>query len=533
MFITALKKEARMLFSDHGFLLIALIQPIVFIVMFGSSFQGGDINYLETIIVDQDKTPFSEYVIQVTEQSEYFEVVSYMENLNEAKKLLEKSKVRAIIHIPPGFSKSIESAQSTDLNIYLDSTDFLVYSSLRSAQIEIIKESLTKVTNDIVKELEDEKDSGKTKLNNIKEIFSQIENFSKDLKSTLNHIRFDSQEQEKQMLSKLNSLETNLNNQLKKLNETIYLYETLINTANNIQTENIEELLTIINTLEEMKNQTTNSRSQIKNLLNNLNNINTSLDSNDILYSVENKINKIQSLFDSADIISEDIDLDFNKLEKQFLSEPIILNEYTSHGPIEYFDYLGPGVLSLIVFFVGVMAPVLNIISEKEKNTLYRLVSTPVSGFSIFLGKFFLFIIFGFIEMLYTLFLAIILYNLRIEGSIINVVIILFLLSCAATSIGLFISSIIKTMQQGLIVVPLVVIPSFLISNSFFPPDIMPDFMNYVSLITPMTYSNNALRNIMTKGLDLTSSLSEIFILFLFILIPLILFIINYKRIKY
>ena len=223
----------------------------------------------------------------------------------------------------------------------------------------------------------------------------------------------------------------------------------------------------------------------------------------------------------------------FQKLEKKFLSEPIKIEDIAMQGPIKYFDYLGAGVLSLIVFFVCLMAPALNIISEKEKNTLYRLSTTPVSSITVFLGKFLVFISFGIIEMFYTLFLAIWIYDLRITGSIYAVILILSLLACASISIGLLISSRVKTMQQALVIVPLIVIPSFMISHSFFPPDIMADFMNYVAYITPMTFSNNALNAIMIKGFTLNQVIPDILALIGFSIIPLFLFIWSYRKIRY
>ena len=135
--------------------------------------------------------------------------------------------------------------------------------------------------------------------------------------------------------------------------------------------------------------------------------------------------------------------------------------------------------------------------------------------------------------MIYTLILAIVIYDLRITGSIYDVVIILTLLACASISIGLFISSKVKTMQQALVIVPLIVIPSFLISHSFFRPDIMAGFMNYVAYITPMTFSNHALNAIMIKGFSLGDVMIDIYAMLAFTIIPLILFIWSYKRIKY
>ncbi|MFH1521935.1 MAG: ABC transporter permease, partial [archaeon] len=254
---------------------------------------------------------------------------------------------------------------------------------------------------------------------------------------------------------------------------------------------------------------------------------------NDSITELENMFEDLNATFMIVKNKSEDINFDFDKLQKDFLIEPVVMNTEEMYGETTYFDYLGAGVLSLIVFFICVLAPALNVIAEKESNTLYRLSTTPANTSMIFFGKFLLFLIFGFVEMMYTLTLAIVLYNLRITGSIYEVVAILTLLACASIAIGLFISSKVSTMQQALIIVPVLVIPSFLISNSFFPPDIMPAFMDYISMITPMTFSNHALNNVMIKGFSLSFVWVDLLVLFMFMLVPLVLFIWSYRRIKY
>src|SRR3989338_7690257 len=141
----------------------------------------------------------------------------------------------------------------------------------------------------------------------------------------------------------------------------------------------------------------------------------------------------------------------------------------------------------------------------------------------------------GVVDSLYKVFFSfsVFLYDLRISGNVFDVIFILSLLSFSSISLGLFISSKVKTMQQALVIVPVIVIPSFLISHAFFPPDIMAEFMNYVAYATPMTFSNHALNAVIVKGFSLKDVLIDIYALTAFTIVPLILFIWSYKKIKY
>ncbi len=538
MLFTVISKEAKQLLSDKGFLLIALIQPITFIVMFGSSFQEGDIGHLNTVVIDEDHTNFSHYVLDAANRSERFDLVPASDSLEKDMERLNKSEIRTIIIIPKGFEESLSNGTTAEIKVYADTSNFLAYVAINFGKMEIVSGPLKNITYDLLIEVEEKKEEGKDKIDEIKAIFNEIEKENELLQTDIDKLKNETNSIDTSELEELNKeIKLYLNNQTTSINQTLNSFDLLINQLTTLkafnQTEEQKKVLLILQ-LSVMRNSFNSSLSGISNLTNSIDNIDFSdiTDSN-LSDKIEERTKKIKSLFEEADSISKEINLDFEMLKQKFLSEPLIINENKLFGPIRYFDYLGAGVLSLIIFFIGLMAPALNIVSEKEKNTLYRISTTPASSLTIFLGKFILFILFGFLEMMYTLFLAIFLYDLRITGSIYATIVILFLLSCAAISIGLFISSRIKSMQQALVMIPLIIIPSFLISNSFFPPEVMPDFMLYVSKITPMTFSNHALNSIMIKGFSLHEILPDIYVLIAFTLIPLILFIWSYRRMKY
>ena len=539
MLYTAIKKEGKQLFGDKVFLLIALVQPIILIIMFGSSFSGGDINHLKTIVIDQDNTRYSGYIVSAINQSEFFDVIGYNYPINESIARLKNSEIRSVIIIPKGFQDKVNNKQTGDISIYLDSSNFLTYKSLSSAKIAIVKNGLMNITSDILGDMENQKNNSQEKVASLKDIFKQIKNESESLDKEIDRIKaiYDSID-----LTEINSLnadiKSSLNDQENSTTTAMDAMDQMITALSTLKTINatdemkkqiiLSQMATINSGLESSNNNIAHLRSEVnKATIPESTSINTD--------ALQKKLDHLRNLTDQANNISKSINFNFDMLDKNFLSEPITIDETAVFGDIKYFDYLGPGVLSLIIFFICIMAPALNIITEKEENTLYRLSTTPASSITIFFGKFLQFITFGFFEMIYTLGIAILLYHLRISGSLIDVTLVLGLLACCSISIGLYISSRVKSMQQALIIIPLIVIPSFLISNSFFPPDIMANFMTYVSKITPMTYSNHALNAIMVKGYSITdpSIFIDIVALLAFTFVPLILFIRSYRRLKY
>lgn len=538
MIIEVIKKEGKQLLTDKGLLLIALLQPIIFIVVFGSTFQGGgDIKHISTIVVDYDNTNYSNYVIEAIQSTDFFSLKSIEhENLEDALRKVNNSEVRAVLFIPEGFGKNISEERTGDLEFYLDSSDFMVYKTLSAVEGLVIKKSLTNITNILLGDIETEKEVGKEKIEHVKNIFEEIRNESKILEKDINDSKTSSNGINiNEINGKIKNLKDGLDNQTNFLNQTSQALSQLTLGVGSLETQNVEQQQTIVAGMTQITDNFNESLKGVSTMRGNLNSINLNSNDTGLDKKIEDRLNHMKNLFDEADKLSQGINFDLKKLQKDFLSEPLRLKENQSYGEIKYFDYLGGGILSLIVFFLGLMLSSVNIINEKEKNTLYRISTTPAKGGSIFLGKFILFIIFGFVELVYTILLAVFLYHLRIDGSIMNVVFILFLLNCSAISLGLLISSKIKTMQQGLIIIPLLIIPSFLLSQTFFPKDMLPNFMVYISYISPMTFSTHALREVMIKGLPLLSNsiIPDLIALGLFVIIPLVLFVWSYRRIKY
>jgi ABC-2 type transport system permease protein len=187
----------------------------------------------------------------------------------------------------------------------------------------------------------------------------------------------------------------------------------------------------------------------------------------------------------------------------------------------------------MIIFFVCVFIATINLVEGKVKKTIFRVATTPLKKHELLGGKFVVFSFVGIVESLYALLLAVFLFDVRIAGSLLNVFLILFLLILASSGIGLLLSSIVKTLRQCIMLLPLVVLPAILISQTFAPVEVMPEFMQHVAKLSPMLYSNIALRAIMIKGAGLVEVAPQITALAIYAVVTLSIGIaISKKRIK-
>jgi ABC-2 type transport system permease protein len=495
-----IEKESKSILKDKVFLLMILIAPVIALAVFGYSFQQ-NIDHLPTLIIDQDNSDYSHEVVIATQNSDYFKVLSVNKlSLDESLEMLSNSEVRAVIVIPKDFKNNLDNAIPSTIYINIDSSDYTIYNTLKAAIGGVIKDSLQEISLKIIGKLELEKDKNIQKVNEIKNLTSDIETKMDSMKSGVDDIN-----------SKFSDFRQRLDDSKEKIEGLQSDFEKLHKflVANNISfpiSININDLVDF---------------DEYEQLLN------------------ENEIeaNKLKSdsdeLFAKYDIIKgsvDGVDLQFKTLKKEFLTHPLELKDNLIFGEISYFTYLAAGIISMTLFFICVLITSMSIIGEKEKKTLFRLATTPLKKFELISGKFLTFLVLGIFEGVYAILFTIFLFHVGCKGNLIYVFFVLALLAGVSVSIGLLVSVLVRTTRQALIIIPAMISPALLMSQTFAPIEVMPKFMQYIAKLTPNYYSNVALREIMIKGSSLFGIWHEIVILFVFMIVFLALGIILLKK---
>ena len=92
------------------------------------------------------------------------------------------------------------------------------------------------------------------------------------------------------------------------------------------------------------------------------------------------------------------------------------------------------------------------------------------------------------------------------DGNVFLIFLIEALMAIVAVNLGIFLSMFARTEFQAVQFIPLVIVPQFLLSGILFPVSSEPSLLQPVSNVLPLTYAVNALRDVMLKGADLSSS---------------------------
>lgn len=172
------------------------------------------------------------------------------------------------------------------------------------------------------------------------------------------------------------------------------------------------------------------------------------------------------------------------------------LNSVIQTGEVNYFSFLAPGIVGMVLLFNGVFSG-LALIQEKQFGFIKEMLVAPIPRSSIVLGKSLGNATTGSIQALIVLFISVF---LGLNFSLINLVpavLVMFLMSIGFVSVGLAIASKLTDPQGFQFVINFLVFPLFLFSGALFPLNDAPEIMRLIALIDPLTYGVDALRGVL------------------------------------
>lgn len=111
-------KEVREIWRVKLFLILAFAVPFIMFIVFGYGISL-DIEHMPFSYVDQDKGQLSSRLVDKF-RGRYFEVQGEMPDLAAADRLLSAGKLRAVLVIPPDFSRKLYGGRTADLQLLID-----------------------------------------------------------------------------------------------------------------------------------------------------------------------------------------------------------------------------------------------------------------------------------------------------------------------------------------------------------------------------------------------------------------------------
>ena len=199
-------------------------------------------------------------------------------------------------------------------------------------------------------------------------------------------------------------------------------------------------------------------------------------------------------------------------------------DEHTS-----FFTSMIPVLIGFVVFFFVFLISGMALLKERTSGTLERLLATPVKRSEIVYGYM---LSYGFIAILQTAVVALAaiwLLDVEVVGNLFHVIIVNVVLALVALAFGILLSTLAKSEFQMMQFIPLVTMPQLFFSG-IIPLSSMGDWAQTVGKFLPLTYSGNAMSQIILYGRGIGDILPNIGLLLIFLVILTVLNIVGLRR---
>jgi ABC-2 type transport system permease protein len=167
-------------------------------------------------------------------------------------------------------------------------------------------------------------------------------------------------------------------------------------------------------------------------------------------------------------------------------------------------NYLVPGLIAVLMMIVAALLTSLTVAREWERGTMEQLLSTPVKGAELILGKLLPYFTVGMLDVVLAVLLGEFLFAVPLRGSLALLFLMAGVFLLGALSMGLLISIVAKSqLLANQMAMLLTFVPAYLLSGLIFAIPNMPKPIQAVTYLIPARYFVSLLRSLYLKGVGL------------------------------
>ncbi len=167
---------------------------------------------------------------------------------------------------------------------------------------------------------------------------------------------------------------------------------------------------------------------------------------------------------------------------------------------LDYIDFLAPGITAMAIMQSGVYGLALFIVSSREKRILKRLHATPAGAAYILAGRIVPALLISLVQLGLLLSLAVFAFGVHIVGNILVLIVAALFGAFVFISLGFFVSSVSRSADSAENLTGLVTFPMFFLGGVFIPIERLPQAVQILAYMMPLTYFSDALRAVMIRG---------------------------------
>jgi ABC-2 type transport system permease protein len=166
-----------------------------------------------------------------------------------------------------------------------------------------------------------------------------------------------------------------------------------------------------------------------------------------------------------------------------------------------------PGLMGVVLVFVGTIATALGVVRERQSGTLEQLAVMPFRARDVLVGKLLPYLGVAVVDLAVIVAVGGLLFDVPFAGSplVFALGALLFLFVTVGT--GVLISTVSETQGQAIQLAMLIMLPQILLSGLIFPLQAMAAGVRWIGYLLPLTYFIQVARGVMVRGAPLDALL--------------------------
>lgn len=234
-----------------------------------------------------------------------------------------------------------------------------------------------------------------------------------------------------------------------------------------------------------------------------------------------------------AMVYSQDVALDeIRRMGGTELVLPLDVRPRVWFNPdLESKNYIIPGLIAVIMMVISALLTSLTVAREWERGTMEQLISTPVKGQELILGKLLPYFAIGMLDVLLAVLMGEFLFQVPLRGNVALLFAMAAIFLAGALSLGMVISVVTKSqLLASQLAMVMTFLPAFLLSGFMYAISNMPKAIQLVTYLIPARYFVALLKGIYLKGIGLNILFIEAGLLTIFGVMMIILANVKFKK---
>ncbi|MEW6671843.1 MAG: ABC transporter permease [Thermodesulfobacteriota bacterium] len=214
------------------------------------------------------------------------------------------------------------------------------------------------------------------------------------------------------------------------------------------------------------------------------------------------------------------------------LALPLDLRPRVWFNPdLESKNYIIPGLIAVIMMVIAALLTSLTVAREWERGTMEQLISTPVKGRELIVGKLLPYFAIGMFDVLLAVLMGEFLFHVPLRGNVALLFAMAAIFLAGALSLGMVISVVTKSqLLASQLAMVMTFLPAFLLSGFMYAISNMPRAIQLVTYLIPARYFVALLKGIYLKGIGLHILFMEAGLLTIFGVMMIILANVKFKK---